>query len=679
MSTAETKRPFYKTLHFRFISIGIVAAVILLIIPVWLLSDSMNYAVESLMYNQLMVDLNYLEDELEDHTEQKLDWNRRDGGLYIGEKLIGDGTKEHADIWIFSHCERETGSYYYSFVKTEEEKPLSPAEGHYLRVAGSTLGVNGERIEGTYIEKEIADLLENSPDGECFLISNVAGRRIRTLYRLLRDEKGQPVGVLAAGRSEEELRSYIHGKRRTAFLVDFLLVLVVFAGIGIMLSRFGKKLELIKERLDVIGSGQFPEKRLLLSGNDELDEVVETINRMTDSLREKKRMGADLLVAGEIQQRLLPSVKDSRIPADVLDIAASMQPEKEVGGDLYDYFMVDDRNLIFTVADVSGEGLPASLFMVRAKTLIKSYAQMQLSPEEIMERTNRALCEGNEEEFFVTAWLGMLNLETGLLRYVNAAHNPPVIRRGDSGFELLCSDANFVLAGFEGTKYVGHSLALSPGDQILLYTDGVTEALSREEEFFGTGHLCACLEKAAGAASRELIETVSKELAEFCRSVEQNDDITMLALQYKKRITPSISGPVKEFEAADAYLPEILWYTEKDLKENRLPEEVLLGLLGVTEEIFLNIAHYAYGGAHGSMTLEIRKEADTICLIFTDTGIPFNPLTHPDPDTTSGGGERKIGGLGIFMVRNYADQLSYRYEGGKNILTVSKHYVPEEV
>ncbi len=671
---SESRRPFYKRLTFKFYAIAVIAAVVLLVFPLFLLRDSMNYVVSNLMHRQLTVDLNFLMDEFEDHTEQTADWNRRDGALYIGDLLVGDGSRENADTVLFSHCERMTGSYYYSFVRTENDADLPPGKGHYLRVAGSTKGRLGERIEGTYIEKTVADRLEAAKDGECFIVADVAGRRIRTLYRLVRDRDGEIAGVLAAGRSEEELHQYIRQQERTAVFLIIAVMLAVFALLGIFLRVLYRKLSAMKAHLDRIGHGDFPEEKLILRGDDELSDVAETVNEMTASLREKKRMGAELLVAADIQAKLLPREEDSYLPEDVVDIAAGMRPAREIAGDFYDYFMVGDRNLFFIVADVSGKGLPAALFMVRAKTLVKSYAQMLLSPAEIMERTNRALCEGNDEEFFVTGWLGMLDLVTGELTYVNAGHNTPMLGTGGVPFCPLSSGANFVLAGFERVIFKEEHRRMAPGDRILLYTDGVTEALNKDEEFFGMEGLSESLSRHAGCTSGEILRALEEDLQAFLGESEQNDDVTMLCLHYRKNMEHRSGQGEKEFAALTENLPEFLSFLEERLSETALSETELAGFLGAAEEIFLNVAHYAYGGAGGILGLSVRAESEgAVQLTFTDYGIPFNPLTRPDPDTASGAADRKIGGLGIYMVKNFADDLSYRYEDGKNILTVIKY------
>lgn len=669
------KRPFYKRLTFRFYCIAAISLAALLVFPLWILQKSMDTAVMYLMYEQLDVDLNFLTDEFSDHTEQSAEWKRRDGALYIGDKLIGDGTEEHADTEMFLHCGDITGSDYYSFVKTDNDGELAPGEGHYLRVAGSTRGKDGERIEGTYIEKEIADQLESdtSLGGKCFIVANVAGRRIRTLYRLIYDRDGNIAGILAAGRDEQELHDFLHTREQTAFFLIIAVVLIIFVGIGIFLRGLLQKLGAMKQQLDLIGHGTFPDRKLSLRGDDELNDVADSINEMTVSLREKERMGTELLVAADIQQRLLPSAEERRFPEGIVDIAASMKPAKEIAGDFYDYFMIDDRHLAFIVADVSGEGLPASLFMVRTKTLIKSYAQMGFAPAEIMEKTNSALCESNTDDYFVTAWLGMLDLETGELCYVNAGHNPPMLDCGNSGYQPLVSRPNFVLASFDRIVYEEKHITMAPGDSILLYTDGVTEAMNRDEKFFGTGNLLDCINSFKDRSSGTIIEKLDARLHEFIGQEEQNDDVTMLHLRYLRKLQQPPKRNIREFDAAEKKLPEILEYAENELRQTDFPEKNIIGLLGVVEELYLNIAKYAYGGASGVMSLEILTDnADEVRMIFTDYGIPFNPILFPDPDTTAETEKRKVGGLGIYMVKSFADNLSYRYEDGKNVLTVTK-------
>lgn len=259
------------------------------------------------------------------------------------------------------------------------------------------------------------------------------------------------------------------------------------------------------------------------------------IENLTHVTAEKERIGAELSVATHIQASMLPCIFPAFPNRREFDIYATMTPAKEVGGDFYDFFLVDDDHLAVVIADVSGKGVPAALFMVIAKTLIKDHTQSGKPPEEVFTEVNRQLCEANDENLFVTAWMGVLEISTGKLVYVNAGHNPPVIGRKNGETEFLRSRPGFVLAGLDFTKYRAGSLELMPGDLLYLYTDGVTEAMNTAQELYGEERLKRTLDANVSAAPEEIFKAVKKDLDDFVADAPQFDDITMLAMRYLGR------------------------------------------------------------------------------------------------------------------------------------------------
>lgn len=259
------------------------------------------------------------------------------------------------------------------------------------------------------------------------------------------------------------------------------------------------------------------------------------IENLTHVTAEKERIGAELSVATHIQASMLPCIFPAFPNRREFDIYATMTPAKEVGGDFYDFFLVDDDHLAVVIADVSGKGVPAALFMVIAKTLIKDHTQSGKPPEEVFTEVNRQLCEANDENLFVTAWMGVLEISTGKLVYVNAGHNPPVIGRKNGETEFLRSRPGFVLAGLDFTKYRAGSLELMPGDLLYLYTDGVTEAMNTAQELYGEERLKRTLGANVSAAPEEIFKAVKKDLDDFVADAPQFDDITMLAMRYLGR------------------------------------------------------------------------------------------------------------------------------------------------
>ena len=260
--------------------------------------------------------------------------------------------------------------------------------------------------------------------------------------------------------------------------------------------------------------------------------IKEYIANLTQVTAEKERIGAELDVAKQIQANMLPNIFPAFPEHDEFDIYATMEPAKEVGGDFYDLFMVDDTHLAIVMADVSGKGVPAALFMVIAKTLIKNHAQNKELPSQIFTNVNNQLCENNEVGMFVTGWLGIMDIFTGQMEYVNAGHNYPIVIRKDGSIEWIKSRPGFVLAGMENIRYRQNTLQLDEGDTIYLYTDGVTEALDVTQELFGDERLEKTLlqKQVKDMRPEALLHHIDKALKSFSKGAEQADDITMLAL-----------------------------------------------------------------------------------------------------------------------------------------------------
>lgn len=262
------------------------------------------------------------------------------------------------------------------------------------------------------------------------------------------------------------------------------------------------------------------------------------INRYIDNLTrvtaEKERIGAELNVATQIQADMLPRIFPAFPGKEEFDIFATMNPAKEVGGDFYDFFLTDEDHLALVVADVSGKGIPAALFMVISKTLIKNQAQMGGSPREILEAVNDQLCENNEAEMFVTVWLGILQISTGKLTAVNAGHEYPILKKAGKPYEMLDDPHGFVMGVMPGMQYQEYELSLQKGDGIYVYSDGAPDAVNPQEEQFERERLLAALNKDSDAAPSQLLKQVKDEIDLFVGEADQFDDITMLCMKYCK-------------------------------------------------------------------------------------------------------------------------------------------------
>lgn len=265
-------------------------------------------------------------------------------------------------------------------------------------------------------------------------------------------------------------------------------------------------------------------------------ELSEYIKNLTVVTAERERIGAELDVATQIQSSMLPCIFPAFPDRREFDIYATMNPAKEVGGDFYDFFMVDERHLAIVMADVSGKGVPAALFMVIGKTLIKDHTQPGRDLGEVFTEVNDLLCEANSEGLFITAFEGVLDLVTGEFQFVNAGHEIPFICKSDGFYEPYKIRAGFVLAGMEGIRYKAGTMQLEPGDKIFQYTDGITEAMNSRNELYGMKRLEETLRKNVHKAPMELLPEVKADIDSFVGSAVQFDDITMLCLEYRARM-----------------------------------------------------------------------------------------------------------------------------------------------
>ena len=398
------------------------------------------------------------------------------------------------------------------------------------------------------------------------------------------------------------------------------------------------------------------------------------IRDLTAVTAEKERIGAELNIATQIQADMLPRIFPPFPDRTEFDIYATMDPAKEVGGDFYDFFLLDDNHLGLVMADVSGKGVPAALFMVIAKTMIKNRAQMGGGPAEVLSYVNDQLCEGNEAELFVTVWFAILDLSTGQGMAANAGHEHPVIRRAGGNYELVVYRHSPAVATMEGMRFREHSFELHPGDSLFVYTDGVPEATDANNELFGNDRMLAALNQDPAAEPEQILRNVRRSLDAFVGDAPQFDDITMLGLVY--RGVKEMNSRELTLEASDENLQEAMAFVDEQLEEMDCPIKVQMQIDVAVEELFVNVAHYAYAPGTGPVTLrtETQDSPRAISITFTDRGVPYDPLAKPDPDVTLSAEERQIGGLGIYMVKKTMTDMRYRYEEGRNILTICKEW-----
>lgn len=368
----------------------------------------------------------------------------------------------------------------------------------------------------------------------------------------LKDSSGVTQGILCVQTQMSEIT-----EKRNAYTTNIISVLLMLVLVAIIVqSRYMRKVLLnpikmiTSEASRFASDGNLPDRKLRdqIRSRDEIgsladsistmeEDIVRNVNALTSATAEKERISTELNLATRIQADMLPSIFPAFPERKELDIYASMNPAKEVGGDFYDYYLIDDDHLCLVIADVSGKGVPAALFMMVSMITIANHAKIGKSPAQILHDTNMSLSANNREDMFVTVWVGILELSTGKLKAANAGHEYPVIKSPDGKFELMKDPHGFVLGGYPGMKYSEYELQLEPGSALFLYTDGVPEAVNGSNEEYGTDRMTSALNVRKDATPHELISYVRSDLDAFVDGADQFDDITMLCVEYK--------GPVK--------------------------------------------------------------------------------------------------------------------------------------
>lgn len=460
--------------------------------------------------------------------------------------------------------------------------------------------------------------------------------------------------------------------RNVSLYVSIFMEILIFAALFILIYFLIKKiiidnLKKINTTLSEITDGNL-NVTVDVRSNEEFASLSDDINQTVSTLKRyiadaAARIDKELEFAKQIQYSALPAVFPPFPNRNDFEIYAKMVTAKEVGGDFYDFYMLGEHTLAFMIADVSGKGIGAAMFMMRAKTTVKDLAESGIEPDEIFTIANKRLCENNDAGMLVTAWLGILDLKTGALKFVNAGHNPPLVRHEDGEFEYLKARGGMVLAGMDGVKYKTNELCLSPGDMIFLYTDGVTEATNNANELYGEERLLSLANKSITKTPQQLISAVKDDVDSFVGSAPQFDDITMLsvAVKYIKGDEKIKVIPNEESFAAVQSFAEDL--TKKLAVVPKVANKVNIAF----DEIYSNIVNYS-----GADIAEIKCEiiGGKLILTFSDNGTPYNSLETKEPDVTLSAENRKIGGLGIFMVKKMTESMEYKYENERNILTL---------
>ena len=634
-------------------------------------SDSINYDMNSKAQSKEFVDMlkvqNSFVQEYSPRGKDESVWRKYaainlEGGGFIQVGYDAEQFHEMLDEFVVDVTKnRHVGTS--GFVAVCDETLSMVIDDDYAGLPISTIGIDppDEMKEGkTATALYYADVVDGKTDAS-----------IRYMY-VFKFVEGY---CIIAAMPEAEAMFMRDASMLTSIFMQVIIFATLFVFIYILIKRvIINNLEKINDTLGKITRGDLNvtvdvrSNREFSSLSDDINSTVSTLKRYIAEAA--ARIDKELEYAKQIQLSALPT----NFPeGEEYNIYAQMIAAKEVGGDFYDFYELSDNTVAFLAADVSGKGIPAAMFMMTAKTIIKDLAESGMPVNEIFTRANEKLCENNESGMFVTAWMGILDLTTGNLQFANAGHNPPLLKRANGSFEYLKTRAGFVLAGMEGVRYRAGELTLSSGDRLFLYTDGVPEATNTENKLYGEDRLLTFMNQNATVDAVTLLPALKSNIDEFVGEAPQFDDITMLMFDYKPK-EGGANMTYQTFPAKVEALSDVLGFVDRVLESYECPMKIQTAICVAIEEVFVNVAHYAYGDGEGDMTLGIGfdEESRNITFRMSDKGTPFDPLKKPDPDITLSAEEREIGGLGIFITKKTMDTVSYAYENGENILTMIK-------
>lgn len=451
------------------------------------------------------------------------------------------------------------------------------------------------------------------------------------------------------------------------------------------IKRITKPLSMFADSADEIASGNLNTELPDIKTKDEMLRLHNSFKTMQKSLiqkidetksanEEKGRIESELNIARAIQMSMLPKIFPPFPDRNDVEIYGLQNPAKEVGGDLYDFYIRDEK-LFFCIGDVSGKGVPASLVMAVTRTLFRTISFREAQPERIMNGMNNAISDNNESNMFVTLFIGVLDLPTGRLRYCNGGHNSPLLI-GEQRIGLLPCSPNVPLGIIPDWKFVHQETSIDLNTCIFLYTDGLTEAENSAHQQFEEERMVN-VAKETSRHPQQLIEQMESTVRQFVGNAEQSDDLTMLAIQYTKlmekdvKLQRSITLPndIEEVPQLAVFVDEVCEIVGFDMGTT-------MGLNLALEEAVVNVMSYAYPvGTTGNVNIEAVANDERLKFIISDWGTPFDPTAEKEVDTTLSAEERPIGGLGIHLVRQIMDSINYERIDGKNVLTLRKKIV----
>ena len=467
----------------------------------------------------------------------------------------------------------------------------------------------------------------------------------------------------------------------TIVIVGLLLMLYFFIRI---ITRELSPLRRLAFEAETIASGQFDAQLPDFRRTDEIGQLsqsfgnmqqslVKFIEELKDTTAQKVSIERDLHVASSIQMGMLPKKFPTYPDRDDVQLYASLTPAKEVGGDLFDFYFRDEK-LFFCIGDVSGKGVPASLFMAVTRSIFRTVSAQESMPDRIMTTMNKTIVDMNTSNMFVTLFVGVLDLPTGRMYYCNAGHDAPLLI--GSGVGMLPCDNNIPVGFRPSWKYTLQEAQIFTGTTIFLYTDGLTEAMDATKAQFRMERVNDVAARALALQQHEpklLISQMTEAVHQFVGDAEQSDDLTMMAIQYIKqqsdvRMRKSIVLPndIKEVPRLNAFVTEVC-------EAVGLSQPDIMKMKVAMEEAVVNVMNYAYPpDTHGDVTIEAASNDVRLKFTIIDSGKPFDPTVKAEVDTTLSAKERPIGGLGIHIVRQFMDSINYERVGDLNVLTLRK-------
>lgn len=392
------------------------------------------------------------------------------------------------------------------------------------------------------------------------------------------------------------------------------------------------------------------------------------LERLRQVNAEKERIGSELRVASQIQQSMLPR---QHLHKDNVDIYGSLVPAREVGGDLFDYFIRDEK-LFFCIGDISGKGVPSAMLMAVTQTLFRFSSAHETNPARIMQSINETICQGNDSNMFATLFIGILDLPTGRLRYCDAGHDCPMLMAHDE-WNMLEAKPNLPVGVFDDFVYTMQEMQLEAGNTLFLYTDGLTEAMNAKHEQFGLKRIEESLKNCINLSTKEVLDVITDAVHGFVKGAEQSDDLTMLSIRYTPKLFEStlsetlvIKNDIKDVSKFSDFIKSVI---EKLNIEKSLASQLRLAV----EEAVVNVIDHAYPtGNEGGIEVRVISDGKILKTIIIDSGAAFDPTTKERTDTSLPVEDRQIGGLGILLIHDLMDSINYERIDGRNVLTLTK-------